>query len=383
MSYVKKYKLVHVSNINHNGGKKKKRTKLDNIDIDINNFINNQFPSLCSGEDYIPAKIPAVPRIIVLGDIHGDYELAVNLLKIGKVIDNNFNWIGGNTYVVQVGDQIDRCRPINGLQCDNPATTYKDEPSDTKILKLFTDLHKKAKLSGGAVISLLGNHEIMNSMGNMSYVSHMGIKEYDNYRDPNNPSIEFKNGHHARIHAFKPGNEMSKFMGCTRVPVLIIGSNIFVHAGMVDSLVRELKFKSIEDLEKVNVAIRMWLLGLLNEEDVMELLNGSSNSMFWTRILGNLPPNLNMRNNACSENIKEALEVFKIGSIVVGHTPQSFTYSTGINGTCNNRVWRVDNASSSAFHKFDYNFLNTGQITESRSPQVLEIINDKIYNVLK
>jgi hypothetical protein len=37
-------------------------------------------------------------RIIVLGDIHGDWELTIKLLKLAKVIDDNNKWIGGETY---------------------------------------------------------------------------------------------------------------------------------------------------------------------------------------------------------------------------------------------------------------------------------------------
>jgi hypothetical protein len=62
---------------------------------------------------------PPVKRIIVLGDIHGDYNMMIELLKLAKVIDDKDNWIGDETYVVQVGDQIDRCRPKIGSTCEN------------------------------------------------------------------------------------------------------------------------------------------------------------------------------------------------------------------------------------------------------------------------
>ena len=50
-------------------------------------------------------------RIIAIGDIHGDYYILIELLKLAKVIDCNNNWIGGSTYVVQLGDTLDGKRP--------------------------------------------------------------------------------------------------------------------------------------------------------------------------------------------------------------------------------------------------------------------------------
>ena len=46
-------------------------------------------------------------RIIAIGDIHGDYYIFIELLKLAKVIDNNLNWIGKDTYVIQLGDTLD------------------------------------------------------------------------------------------------------------------------------------------------------------------------------------------------------------------------------------------------------------------------------------
>ena len=91
--------------------------------------------------------------IIAIGDIHGDIQLMLDTLTIGGVIqetnaqNNNcikiirkdkndteeyYEWIGKNTIVVQVGDQIDRCRPTNFMlsNCKEQNVTYDDEASD-------------------------------------------------------------------------------------------------------------------------------------------------------------------------------------------------------------------------------------------------------------
>jgi hypothetical protein len=80
--------------------------------------------------------LPKVARIIVIGDIHGDWERMIKLLNIAKLIDKDDNWIGGNTVVVQVGDQIDRCRS-NNFDCHVKDVTMPDEGNDWKILQYF------------------------------------------------------------------------------------------------------------------------------------------------------------------------------------------------------------------------------------------------------
>lgn len=357
-----------------------------NTGVSNEEFITRIYPLKCPGHRYIPAILPKVHRLLIMGDIHGDYKLFIEMLKIGNVISTdshgNIIWTGKTTYVIQVGDQIDRCRPINNMECTNPATTFNDEASDIKIMKLADMLNQQAMTVGGAFISLLGNHELMNSTGNMTYVSYLGLKEFESYVDPEDPTKKFSSGQHARTHAFAPGNEFGKLMGCTRMPAVIIGSHLLVHAGIVDGLIDQINLTGIDDLEKINIAIRMWLLGMIKKKNIKHIIKSSRTSMFWTRILGNIPPNITLKNPACVNHIGRVLQLFKIGSIIVGHTPQSFTYSDDINQTCSGKVWRVDNGSSSAFHRFDKELLSTGKIRYSRRPQVLEIIDDTKYFIL-
>lgn len=353
--------------------------------VDRNKFLSNIYPEKCIGYSYIPAIHDKVYRIIVLGDIHGDYNLLINMLKIAELIEidnNKIIWIGNNTYVVQVGDQIDRCRPYGNKKCIEPDTTYMDEASDIKILNLCNDLHKQALKYGGAFISLFGNHELMNVDGDMRYVSYLGFKEFDNYIDPNNLDLKFKNGVEARKYAFKPGNQIANMMACTRLACVNIGKHLFVHAGIIDSLISEINITDINDIETINIAIRLWILGLLKREFVSKIIDKSNTSLFWTRILGHIPPNVSLNDHRCINHIGNVLNLFKVGSIIVGHTPQSFMYSDNINQTCQGRVWRVDNGSSKAFSYFDNEIKKTNTISYSRRPQVLEIINDEEYYII-
>src|SRR4030042_2360365 len=58
----------------------------------------------------IPCVWTGVEKIIAVGDLHGDYENFVLILKNPKVrlVDDNLHWIGGKTHLVQTGDIMDR-----------------------------------------------------------------------------------------------------------------------------------------------------------------------------------------------------------------------------------------------------------------------------------
>lgn len=349
-------------------------------------FVNLDFKNLCGSQKYTPAILPAKSRIIVFGDIHGDLRLAINMfINSGLAIydrkTKNIKWIGKNTVVVQVGDQIDRCRPVPGIPCTDPLATLNDENNDVAILELFNTMASQAQKEGGDIISLLGNHELLNAMGRLEYVSYQGVKQFESYKDPKDPKLKFADGKSARIHAFKPGNEYASMMGCTRLPAVIIGTNLFVHAGIIDALIEEINLNGLEDFERINIKIRMWLLGLIDQEYVEEIIRYSKTSMFWSRILGKIPPGVDIKDPQCIKNIKNVLELFRVGSLIIGHTPQSFMYNEDINSTCSGKVWRVDNGSSGAFDSFDMSLEHSGKINNNRRMQYLEIINDSTYFV--
>ena len=118
-------------------------------------------------------------RIVVLGDLHGDWNATIKSLIKAKLIDSNnhLKWIGEETILVQLGDQVDRCRLDKG-PCHMEGATKNDEASDIKILKYFTDLHNQAIKDGGAVYSILGNHEVMNVDGDLRYKSRANLMEF-------------------------------------------------------------------------------------------------------------------------------------------------------------------------------------------------------------
>ena len=56
--------------------------------------------------------LPAVPRIVALSDIHGQYELLVRLLRAHQVIDAQDRWALGKDTLVIAGEVFDRGPPV-------------------------------------------------------------------------------------------------------------------------------------------------------------------------------------------------------------------------------------------------------------------------------
>lgn len=359
-------------------------SKIKNNHENINKYINKVYnfkkmwKSKCSKYNIKaqPHILPAVKRIIVIGDLHGDWEMTVRTLKIPKLIDSNNNWIGGDTVVVQVGDQIDRCR-YNGVPCDNKNATNPDEGNDWEILKYFTKLHHQAQKVGGAVYSLLGNHELMNVKGDFRYVSYQGLREFDRYYyDKNNDKQYYLDGKDFRKWAFQPGNPISEFLACTRQMALIIGSNLFVHAGILPEIAKKYNVKNLNKL------MSLYLFDNLKgkNSNYFDIFESSDYSPLWNRVIGNMGVDKYNKKKYMEENCNKILiplkNIYSVDKIFVGHTPMM---NSGISNICDKKIWLTDYGLSKAFDKFDIKGRN-----EFRKAQVLEILNDgETINILQ
>ena len=102
-----------------------------------------------------PKKTSADPSesLVAIGDVHGDFDDFVAILQHIGLIDKQNHWTGGKTTFVQTGDLLDR------------------GPKPREVMDLMMALEKEATKAGGRVVGLLGNHEMMNIMGDLRYVT--------------------------------------------------------------------------------------------------------------------------------------------------------------------------------------------------------------------
>lgn len=94
-----------------------------------------------------------VARVVIMGDLHGDYGKFHDMLLQAGLIDAHDVWAGGATHLVQLGDVPDRA------------------PDTRKILDLLIKLEPQALKAGGYVHALIGNHEAMNMEGDFRYTT--------------------------------------------------------------------------------------------------------------------------------------------------------------------------------------------------------------------
>jgi hypothetical protein len=97
------------------------------------------------GAAILGAAPPA--RIVAVGDVHGAGTAFVSILQKAGLIDADRRWSGGTTILVQTGDLLDRGQEVR------------------QVIDLLMALESQASAAGGKVQSLLGNHEVMNLLG--------------------------------------------------------------------------------------------------------------------------------------------------------------------------------------------------------------------------
>lgn len=96
---------------------------------------------------------PALPKIIAVGDLHGDFGAWQDIERGAGLVDVAGHWIAGKTILVQMGDITDR------------------EPDSLKIIRSLQQLQREAPRKGGRVYVILGNHEAMNLLGDNRYTT--------------------------------------------------------------------------------------------------------------------------------------------------------------------------------------------------------------------
>ena len=264
-------------------------------------------------------ELPSHKRLIIIGDIHGDIRRFKNILVNAQVINNDLEWIAEppETIIVQLGDQIDSL---------NRAPTQEWEVlKDYEMIYFTENLNLIARAKGGYCISLIGNHELMNIIGDFSYVS-------------KNSSSDI------RQQLFKPKGTLALILA-KRPLIFKIGDLIFCHAKLDIEHLNILK-KYNKDIFYIN---QIWKNYLENEK-----INIEDKEIIDSVIIGSTGLLWNRKENNKTET---SLLFRELGIIYMflGHTSYDKIQLK------DNQIWYCDTGISRAFGKNRYQYLDIKQ----------------------
>ena len=179
------------------------------------------------------ASVPATdaaagPRIVAIGDVHGAVTEFAAMLQRAGLIGPDRRWTGGNGILVQTGDVTDRG---TGMR---------------EALDLLMALEPQAQKARGRVHMLLGNHEVMNMLGQL--------------RDATPEIFATFGGEAAMREAFGPKGRYGQWL--RRKPIItVLDGTIFMHAGInpafTEESIDELNRRARRDIEAWDAGIRV------------------------------------------------------------------------------------------------------------------------------
>lgn len=313
----------------------------------VSSFVDTFVDFSVSGGLFLPNPNPPTPpykthyptqrRLIAIGDLHGDLEKTKQAFTMAGLIDASDRWIGGSSTVVQIGDVLDR------------------GDDELKILYLLEKWKRQASKTGGNLITMNGNHEIMNVECDFRYVTKNALKEFQNWAywysigsqiktlclgldNPRNIydgiPLLFRNVppelHHAiraRIAALRPQGPVAKRFLSKNVTVLVIGDSVFVHGGL-------LKQHVDYGLERINKEVSDWINGSMGIFSPAPRYCRGRNAVVWLRKFSDeLAANCD-----CSALEHVLATIPGVKRMIMGHTIQD----VGINGVCDEKAIRID-----------------------------------------
>jgi Calcineurin-like phosphoesterase len=99
----------------------------------------------------IPYRWSGVKRVVAVGDIHGDLDAFLTVLRMAGVVNEDRDWVAGTAHLVQIGDV-----PARG-------------PQTRKALDYLMKIEQQAAAAGGRVHALIGNHDAMAIYGDLRW----------------------------------------------------------------------------------------------------------------------------------------------------------------------------------------------------------------------
>jgi len=263
-------------------------------------------------EDTLIGKISSndneYKRIVVVGDLHGDYEKAVKVLRHANLIDRKNNWIATDTILIQMGDLTDR------------------GDDGKKNLDLFIKIREQAKKYGGIVYILYGNHEIYNMKGNHFFTSYKDIKNYGGLE-------KFEK-------AFSMEGKYGQFIRKEMNLTMIIDDTMYSHAGVLPEYAEM-------GIDYINNRAHEILTSAPSFDELYKLVieEGGEHPLYSDPVLDDMKSPMWLRDYAEKPEekicplVEKTLEISNTKRLIVGHNVQPYGH---INTRCQGKLILVD-----------------------------------------
>ena len=225
-----------------------------------------------------------IKKIAAISDIHGQYDLLIELLQNNRIIDKSLNWSFGKGHFVIVGDIFDRGDKVN------------------EILWFIYELEVQAKNQGGRVHYLLGNHEYMVLYNDLRYIH----EKYD-------VSSKLLNLEYDELYG---DNTIIGRWLRSKSTIIKINDNIFTHGGISKDFITYKNF----NIEKINNTMRRSIPRL---KELRKLRKEGQSNNFYDMYFGNkslIWYRGYFEEDMTDTDILSILQLVDANHIVVGHT---------------------------------------------------------------
>jgi hypothetical protein len=170
---------------------------------------------------FAPGIASAPARIVAIGDVHGGDAAFTAILQRAGLIDAERRWSGGKAVLVQTGDVTDRGAGVRAA------------------LDLLMALEPQASKAGGRVRMALGNHEVMNMLGET--------------RDATPEIFASFGGESAYREAMGPKGRYGRWLR-SHPAIIKIDDSLFMHAGINPDV-------TTDSIDALNSHIRQQIAG--------------------------------------------------------------------------------------------------------------------------
>jgi hypothetical protein len=260
-----------------------------------------------------------------------------------ELFSQNLEWIAQpqNTVVVQLGDQIDSMdRSGFNKMWDYNSAICIDGILDLNVLTLMDKLDSIASANGGHVLSLIGNHELMNMLHNFEFVSPCSLN-----------IVSAEN----RKELFTRGTGKYAQLLAKRNIIVKVGKFIFCHGGLLPEHVNLIDMicqtNTSPNYDILNVIFRKFVLNIPLDDSETILFKAiiiNDNGILWTRYYMNLLATVNT--NPVADFIfdyvlNQVLTNTDAISMFIGHNTVD-----KITGVSNNKLFFVDAGLSRAYN---------------------------------